>query len=399
MGVSLINKVKYSKTIYSLYSWAGSIVVNVVKWFVKKDNHLIVFVSFGGRRFDDSPRAIYEQMLQDERFNAYRLVWAFINPESYSLKRGEKIKIDTLKYYKILLQAKVWITNSSVERGLHFKGRNCLYFNTWHGSAIKVMGNDIADDNASFGNKTKKKGAVCNYDVFLAQGQHDIAVFSKAFCIPKNTIKLIGLPRNDVLIQGGNEDLRNEIRRIIHIPYGKKVILYAPTFREYEKDTQNNCKLTLPLDLVKWEKELGDEYVFLLRAHYEVVKGLNVNDNGFVFNVSDYPNLNDLMIVSDMLISDYSSIFFDYSIQGKPMLTYCYDYDRYASERGMYFDIRRELDDYATNEEELLNNIKTMDIVSRSTISLKFRDKYVTEFGKATIMSLDAIQSYLQKNN
>ena len=110
----------------------------------------------------------------------------------------------------------------------------------------------------------------------------------------------------------------------------------------------------------KWRRMLGEEYILLFRAHYEVAKGLNIVDDDFVREMSGYPQLEDLMIVSDILISDYSSIFFDYSIMAKPMLAFCYDYDRYASERGMYFDIREWLPS-AENEDELLELLKLND--------------------------------------
>lgn len=391
MGISLINKVKYNKAIYGLYSRLGSSILNIAKWLVPKDNKLIVFVSFGGRRFDDSPRAIYERMLEDERYSGYRLVWAFIRPEDYVINKGEKIKIDTIRYYYTLLKARAWITNSSVERGLHFKARCCIYFNSWHGSAIKVMGTDISRGNASFGDKVKRKKNDCPYDVFLAQGRYDVNLFSQAFSIPIDRIRILGLPRNDVLVNGNNEELRKKIRCGLNLPNDKKIILYAPTFREYDRDSRNNCRMTLPISLDRWEKELGNDYVLLVRAHYEVAKELNLGNHGFAIDVSDYPVLNELMIVSDMLISDYSSVFFDYSIQGKPMLTFCYDYDRYAAERGMYFDIRKELEDYSANERDVIDNIKNIDYEKKVMLAKEFRNRYVEEFGCATEKSVNAI--------
>ncbi len=391
MDVSLINKVKYNKKIYHLYSRLGSSILSIAKWLVPKDDKLIVFVSFGGRRFDDSPRAIYEKMLEDKRFSDYRLVWAFIRPEDYEIRSDQKIRIDTIRYYYTLLRARVWVTNSSVERGLHFKARRCIYFNSWHGSAIKVMGTDISSDNASFGDKVKRKNNDSPYDVFLAQGQYDVNLFSQAFKIPNERMKILGLPRNDVLVKGNDEVLRKNLRRKLNLSNDKKIILYAPTFREYDRDSSNNCRLTLPISLDRWEKELGNDYVLLVRAHYEVSKELNLGNHGFAIDVSEYPVLNELMIVSDMLISDYSSVFFDYSIQGKPMLTFCYDYDRYSAERGMYFDIRKELDDYSANEGDVIDSIKNIDFEKRVMLAKKFRNKYVEEYGCATERSVDVI--------
>lgn len=121
--------------------------------------------------------------------------------------------------------------------------------------------------------------------------------------------------------------------------------------------------------------------------------GWTMNDD-FVCEVSNYPCMEDLMIISDMLISDYSSVFFDYSIMPKPMLAFCYDYDRYASERGMYFDIRERLP-AADNEDELLALIKNGNTEEQVAKTKAFQQKYVTAFGSATKHSLDVIAKEL----
>ena len=121
-----------------------------------------------------------------------------------------------------------------------------------------------------------------------------------------------GLPRNDDLATVTDEEILS-IRRKLAIPAGKKVILYAPTFREFSRAGDGRNALGLPIDFVKWERLLGGEYVLLVTAHYEVAKLLDeLPKNSFVINAFKYPVLNDLIKVSDILISDYSSIVFDY---------------------------------------------------------------------------------------
>ena len=389
--LSLINRVKYSKTIYTIYYYIGSWLISLLKLFVKTDDKLIVFASFGGRRYDDSPKAIYEAMLLDHRFDSYKLVWAFMQPNKFEIPRGEKVKIDTFKYYKKLLSARVWVTNSSMNRGLDFTGNHTFELNTWHGSAIKKMGGDINKGNTSFGLKSSKK----NEDVMLAQGEYDVDVFTKAFSRPRESFRVIGLPRNDELAHV-TKDIQDATKQRLGISTNKKVILYAPTFREYDKDSGNNVILIPPIDLQLWKEELGKDYVLLFRAHYEVAKVMGIEDNDFVKNVSSYPSLNDLMIASDMLISDYSSIFFDYAIQGKPMLCYCYDYEKYAVKRGMYFDIREWLPS-ASDETELLRLIKAVDVNLKDEAAKKFQKRYVTEFGSASQKSVDIIYNKIHK--
>ena len=137
---------------------------------------------------------------------------------------------------------------------------------------------------------------------------------------------------------------------------------------------------------------MGEQYVFLLRAHYEVAEIINTNKNSkFVYDVSDYKSLDDLMIVSDLLISDYSSIFFDYSIMNKPMICYTYDYDKYSKNRGMYFDIRDEIEGGSLSEDELIEMILKLNKKLNIEKVEKFRNKYVQCYGNATELSVDKI--------
>ena len=388
MKNQLINKIKYSKTLYSVYYNVMNTVINSMKLFVKTDDKLIMFNSFAGRKFDDSPYALFEAMKKDERFKDYKLVWAFHNPDQYDVKGAEKIKTDTPEYFKTALKARVWITNSSFERGLHFKNKNTFYFNTWHGTPIKKMGNDI-ENNQSFGEKGKN-----STDIMTAQSDFEIDVFSRMFGIPKNHFLKCGLPRNDILCSY-DESLRNELRGQLGIKDNQKVILYCPTFREFEKDNNNNVVLKPPIHLDQWKKELGNEYVLFFRAHYEVAKAMDIKDDSFVRNMTDYPSLNELMIASDFLISDYSSVLIDYSIMDKPMLHFTYDYDKYSSLRGMYFDIRDFING-SDNEEQLISLIKDLDTAQEVEKTRVFRNKYVNYYGNAVKESLDCITSHLE---
>lgn len=387
-SVGLINKVKYSPIIYNVYFYIGSMVIKFVGLFIKKDPHLIVFSSFGGRKFDDSPKCIYEQILLDHRFDSFEIIWAFIQPEDIHIARGKKVKTDTWGYYRALLRAGCWVTNSAMERGLSFKDNRTFYYNSWHGTPMKLMGSDIDKSNKSFGSKSR----TCPYDVFCAQSQFDADIFMRCFGVPEQSMKIIGLPRNDELIMDSGESRKRKIKRELGISDDKKVILYAPTFREFNKDDNMNCVMAPPMSIEKWKDTLGNDYVLLFRAHYEVVKVMNLHPDDFLKDVSSYPSLNDLMIVSDILISDYSSIFFDYSIMEKSMLCFAYDYDEYVSKRGLYFDIRKELDCMGLDTEDaIISSILQLDENYRKAITRVFRDKYVTYYGTATKKSLDII--------
>lgn len=385
MKQKLTSFLKYNKVAYFVYYYVMSFFVKLIRVFIKPDDKLILFNSFAGRNYNDSPKAIYDVMKADSRFSDYKLIWAFHQPEKFP--GVDSIKTDGLRYFKTALSSRVWITNSSVERGLNFKGKNTLYFNTWHGTPMKKMGSDISAGNTSFGSKGKN-----NFDVMMSQGRFETDIFSRAFGIPRNNFLETGLPRNDVLANYSEKE-RDELRKKLGIPDGKKVALYAPTFREYEKDENLGIVMAPPMDLKKWEKELPD-YVLLMRAHYEVSNVMNIKDNEFVRNMTDYPNLNDLFIVADVLISDYSSVFFDYSITGKPMIHFTYDYDKYSSKRGMYFDIRDYLDGSDT-EDKIIGIIKDLDYKLGEEKTAAFRDRYVNYYGNASIGAVDYIAKEL----
>jgi len=324
-------------------------------------------------------------MKDDSRFKDYKLVWALHDPEKYEIPGAETIKTDNLRYFITAIKARVWITNSSVERGLSFKGKHTFYFNTWHGTPIKKMGSDISSANESF---RRKDNGYSPYDVFCSQGIFETDIFSRSFNIPKEKILKSGLPRNDILANY-TEEQRAVIREKLNIKENQIVLLYCPTFREYEKDDNLGVVLAPPMDIKKWERILGSRYVLFFRAHYEVSTVMEIHENGFVRNMTSYPSMNELMIAADILISDYSSVFFDYSITGKPMLQFCYDYEKYSIKRGMYFDIRDWVDG-SDNEDDLIEKIRKT-ILDKSENTVAFRNQFLNYYGSATIQCIDCI--------
>lgn len=388
----LKNKVKSSRLIYNLYFYFGSIMLSILRFFVKTDEKLILFVSYGGRKYDDSPQIIYEAMVNDTRFKEYNLVWAFEKPDLFESLQCKKVQINSLTYLLLALKARVWITNVDMRRGLSFDGKNTLYVNTWHGTAIKYIGCDCDTSGQEFNAKTKRLVA----DMMLAQGEHDVNVFSKSFRLNRNRIYLTGLPRNDVLVKGNESTNIGKLKKKLNLPVEKKIILYAPTFREY--DGAHSWEQTQPFNLDLWENKLGKDYLLLIRGHQVVQTMLGVKENEFVRDVTPYPNLNDLMLVSDILISDYSSIVFDYSILERPMFCYVYDYDMYNKTRGMYFDIRKELSN-TDKEEEMVDKIKSIDWDYESDKARLFRNKYVQQYGNASEKVLDLIYDRISKKN
>ncbi|WP_287565318.1 CDP-glycerol glycerophosphotransferase family protein [Parabacteroides sp.] len=387
MVARLKSLIRGSKFLYDLYYILGSLFLNLLKYLLPVDDKLILLSSYSGRKYDDSPKYIYEQMLKDERFREMRFVWAFEKEDEYPNIKSEKVNINSFRYWILALKARCWITNVSIERGLNVKGRNVFYLNTWHGTPIKKLGNDLSTGKNIFKTNVKR----WRLDVLLSQSSYETEVYGRAFDFPLTKIELTGYPRNDVLLENRGVDIAR-IKKLLGIEKRKKVILYAPTFRESMVDEKGNFISSPPIDFDKWEQCLSFGFVVLFRAHSAVNKILNVQSNSFLIDVSMFDCLNDLMLVSDILISDYSSIFFDYSIMDKPMLCFAYDYDCYNRERGLYFDIRKELsDEIIENENQLLDTILHLDYQKRIQRTIAFRNKYVTEYGHATLKSLDIL--------
>lgn len=367
---------KNNKMFYNIYRIVFNIIINSLKIFIKVDENVILFNCFGGKKFDDSPRVIYQYICNNSKYNKYKIYWSFDDPKRYQLKKGTKVKNNTLKYFIIALKAKYWITNSGIERGLKFKNKKTIYINTWHGTTIKKLGVDQHNKLCQF--ETTKP------DIIYAQSMYDVDTLSSAFQIDKEKFALVGLPRNDELVKSITKRKINDIKQKIGINNNKKIILYMPTFREY--DIKNGeSYIAPPINIDKWEKQLSDEYVLLFRVHYETKKILGIKNSDFIYDVSEYSNLNELLKISDILISDYSSVMFDYSLLERPIYSFAYDYEDYINKRGVYIDISLELPNgICKDEDELLENIKKCDFKLQKEKTVKFKEKYVQYYGQAT---------------
>ena len=214
---------------------------------------------------------------------------------------------------------------------------------TWHAcGAIKKIGYSVLDK--TFGADETLTSMVrihSNYDVSLAGSQAAVRQYVEAFRQPADLfVTDIGIPTTDVLF-GGEANVRTvaAIRQRYSIPAGRRVILYAPTFRG---DSMTKARHPEDLDLDLLAGTLGDDHVLLLRLHPAVRSEVQLGPQlaGFAIDVSDYPEANELMLVSDVLVTDYSSVIFEFSLLGRPMAFFAPDTDAYELERGFYFDYR-----------------------------------------------------------
>lgn len=363
---------KHSSFVQFCYRTIMSFVFKCLSYVSPLDENLVLFVSFMGKGFNDSPRMIFEYLQNNKEYQKYHCIWAFEHPEQYP--ELETIRIDTFKYFQTALKAKYWVTNTNIERGLSFKRKEQIYLNTWHGIALKKIGNDCP------GRKDYNFDTI-NY--LCVSGQHDEKVFSSAFNAKNNSFLRCGMPRNEVLWHS-DEAQRKDLIKKLNLPSDKKIILYAPTWRE-STDGGISYQIKPPIDFDLWQKVLGKEYIVLFRAHIQTTKILGIQFNAFVRDYSNYPSANDLMIVSDLLITDYSSIAFDYSILCRPILCYAYDYDTYIANRGTYFDIDDKYPHKSCRtEDELLKTIQNIDFEQEAKNTKRFRDTFIQYGSGAT---------------
>lgn len=375
----LIYILKHNRIVQKLYVVMMSFVFSILGVFQHTDKKIVLFVSFMGKSFNDSPKVLYDYIQSHPAYKQYRCVWAFEHPEQYPTL--DTVKIDTPAYFKTALRAKYWITNTNIERGLKFKKKEQVYLNTWHGIALKYIGNDCpgrSDYNFD------------TVDYLTVSGDYDERVFRSAFNAKESTYLRCGMPRNEALWLA-NETDKEQARKSLGIPEGKKVILYAPTWRE-STDGGRTYAIKPPIHFDKWKKELGDAYIVLFRAHHQTTKVLGVEYNDFVRNASDYPAVNDLMIAADILITDYSAIAFDYSILCRPILCYAYDYDNYLAERGTYFDVDEKYPNKSCRTEtELLQRIQNMNYAAECNNTKRFRNEFIQYGVDATRACINAV--------
>lgn len=364
---------KHNHYIQAIYKVVMSAFFRFIGLFLRVDEKLILFSSFAGKKYNDSPKVLFERMINDETFSDYKMVWAFEKPENFSIPGAVCIKIDSWEYFKTALKSKVWITSVNIERGLHFKKKETIYINTWHGAGTKKIGNACAG---------RKDYNLSNVDMMLVQSDFESEIFLRDFkCLPE-CIRKIGFPRNDELFHVPEDD-RNKYRMLFDIPKGKKVILYAPTWRD-SIDGGLSYKVEPPMDMKKWRRELSKDYVILFRMHpFTTIFNMEYDD--FARDVSYYENLNHLLAITDVLITDYSTIVYDSAAAGIPFICFGFDYERYNKERGFYYDLNEVYPGGVMyNEDEVLSRIAYLSTNADRDKYENFREQYIQAGGKAT---------------
>lgn len=233
-----------------------------------------------------------------------------------------------------------------------------------------------------------------NTDYLIVTSQNVKKYYSEAFQMPEEKIKSLGLPRMDYYFEGHDlEKLKGQFCKRFGISSDKKIILYAPTFRDEEK---YNDVFSF-LDLEKFNEELGDDYVLALRLHPKIKDfyKADISSESRYVDVSDWQSEQELMLLSDILITDYSSIMIEYCVLQRPIIFFAYDLDSYlANERGFYYDFTKSVPGpIAYTCDELIEMIKN-DEFDKGKIS----DFVKTQFDEVDGKSSERIVDFLLNN-
>lgn len=329
----------------------------------------ILFESWTGQRIDDHPRAIYEEL---ERKGApFEKIFA-VTDSSVPVPKGYKtVRRWTADYYSALGSASAIVTNNALT-GRYARRPQQLVFQTWHGTPLKKIGLDI--ERVHFHNKNyvnELPEQVSKWDALLSPSPHVSEIYRRAFGFTREMVE-IGSPRNDLLINERDTDYAKHLKTSLGIPHDARVVLYAPTWRDDSAIGPGKYKFDIGLDLKRIVETFPDMYI-LARGHQLLATSLVKDPHPRILDMTFYPDVRELYLMSNILISDYSSVLVDFSLLRRPIICYAPDYEKYRDVlRGFYIDFETEIPAPLITTENAL--IECLDDIS--TLRASYAEKY-----------------------
>ncbi|WP_416531634.1 bifunctional glycosyltransferase/CDP-glycerol:glycerophosphate glycerophosphotransferase [Streptomyces coelicoflavus] len=297
------------------------------------DPDLVVYCAYWGRGYACNPAAIHAKAR--ELAPHLKSVFLVEPDQAHTLPAGvDHAVIGSHRYWEVLARAKYLVNNANFAEGV-VKRPGSVHVQTQHGTPLKTMGVDQSPYPvvaAATGSFTKLLGRVDRWDYNLSANRHSTRMWERAFPGSYEHLEY-GYPRNDVYCTATAEDVAR-VRRELGVPQGKTAVLYAPTHRDYETGFGAGA-----LDLEAFCEAAGEDVVVLLRAHYFYDRGGKRERTGRVLDVTAHRSSEDVCLAADALITDYSSIMFDYANLDRPIVVYADDWDVYRETRGVYFDL------------------------------------------------------------
>lgn len=339
------------------------------KMSIKKN--YVMCESFLGRNYAGSPKYIFEYMSKTYP-GKYTFIWS-IDKETNFPYPCIKVKRFGIRYAYYLARSKYFVFNMRQPTWMR-KREGTVFVQTWHGTPLKKLVFDqeeVMSATPLYKKQVYKQSR--SWDYLISDNAFSTEVFRSAFLYDKEILES-GYPRNDLLYHENKEEIAKTIKTKLKLPTDKKVILYAPTWRDDEYYDKGQYKFALHMDLAEYQKELGDEYIILVRTHYFISDQLDLNQyKGFAYNVSKYDDITELYLISDICITDYSSVFFDYANLKRPILFYTYDLEKYRDMlRGFYLNIEKDVPGpLLFSDEQVIDSIKNIEQVQE-----EYKERY-----------------------
>lgn len=367
--------------------------LHILRIFIPQKN-TIVFSSFSGRQYSDSPKYISEYL--SKYHPDLKQIWAFNNPMKFKEILNKDISIvrfKSLKFILAVLSCRIYVDNVEFWSILNFSKKQ-IVIETWHGGgAYKRVGQDRLDIKKAEKQHIIKKMNKIN--IFLSSSKAFTQFVLKGAYNYSGEILECGLPRNDTLL---NENLTkiNEIKKTLNIPSSSNIVLYAPTFRN--NLNENIYDLNFSYLTKTLTKKFGGEWIILFRFHYYMQDISKIKNNTNIIDVTNYPDIQDLLKISNILVTDYSSSIWDMCLLKKPCFLYTPDIDDYYNERNFYTPIESWGVPYAKTNMDLGRKILEFDYNKYLNDINSYQNKLGNcESGNATKIISERIVSYMQE--
>jgi CDP-glycerol glycerophosphotransferase len=330
----------------------------------------VVYTSFRGRQYSDNPRAIHEELVR--RDAPLRHLWVVRDGMCRVPPSATVVRDGSREHYEAMARARYIVSND------HFpdwftRRTDQVCLQTWHGTPLKRLGLDVSEMRGTIRRFQRRwDQQVSNWQYVLSPNRFSTPILRRAYAIDGEMLET-GYPRADALARADRDAFGSRLREQLGVPEHKRVVLYAPTYRDQVKDAKGRYRLDLRLDLERLRDALGDDCVILFRKHHYIVDPVPTTSDGFVRDVSRFPDGTELLLAADVLVTDYSSMMVDFANTGRPMLFYTYDLDAYRDEiRGFYLDLVASAPGpMLGNTDELIAALQDLDGVER-----EFRPRY-----------------------
>ncbi len=322
----------------------------------------VLFISYNGKQYSDSPRAIHEELLR--RGSKLEFLWLVRDGQVNLPDTAQKVRFWSTEWYEALARCRYIVTNAHLPHWMERRPGQVIVQN-WHGTMLKKIGLDIEAPKFDPQYHERLIQEARNWTMLVSSNRFSTPILKRAMAYDGEIVET-GYPRNDYLYAPDIEQRAKEIKERIGLPLDKRVVLYAPTWRDDLSHRRGQFKFDLRLDVEDARERLGDDHILLVRRHSNVVDSIPGAGNGFVHDVSEYPDIADLYLIADVMVTDYSSVMFDYAHLKRPMLFFTYDLEHYRDKlRGFYFDFENDAPGpLIRTSEELVSALCDIDKVS-----------------------------------